>query len=191
MHSTSLSLLVRLRQRDASDASDAWTRFAQLYTPLLFYWAKRLGFSSSAADDLVQELLIHLWSKLSQFEHRGVGSFRNWLRTVATNKAREHLRKKTLAAGDGETGKFTQLADDGADDPFWETEYRQHLVSRALELMQSEFAPATWQACWQRVVEDRAAAEVAKSLGISEAAVYVYTGRVLRRLREVLIDLLD
>ena len=74
---------------------------------------------------------------------------------------------------------------------FWEAEYRQQLVARALQVMQNEFEPKTWQACWQRVVEERPAAEVAQQLGLSEAAVFVYTGRVLRRLREELQGLLD
>ena len=188
MHSTSLSLLVRIQ--DGSNF-EAWARFTQLYTPLFFYWSRRLGLSSADADDFVQELLVHLLGKLSKFEHRGAGSFRGWLRAVATNKSREWLRRTNLASGNSDTDQLRQLADDSEDDPFWEAEYRQHLIARALEIMKAEFAPATWQACWQRVVEDRPAAEVARNLGLSEAAVYVYTGRVLRRLREELAGLLD
>jgi RNA polymerase sigma-70 factor, ECF subfamily len=189
MHPTSLSLLVRLQQEDA--APEAWARFTQLYAPLLFHWAKRLGLAASDAEDFVQDLLLHLLDKLDRFEHRGAGSFRGWLRQVATNKARERCRKRAAPAASGGTDHLRSFADDSADDPFWEVDYRRHLVARALEIMQAEFAPATWQACWQRVLEDRPAAEVAANLGLSEAAVYVYTGRVLRRLREELSGLLD
>jgi RNA polymerase sigma-70 factor (ECF subfamily) len=187
MHSTSQSLLIRLQEEES--AGEAWRRFVQLYTPLLFYWAKRLGFESADADDFVQDLLILLLGKLGKFEHRGAGSFRGWLRMVATNKGRERMRKTGPAAAGGESQLALLPAE--AEDSFWLVDYRRHLVSRALEIMQAEFAPATWQACWQRVVEDRPASEVAANLGLSEAAVYVYTGRVLRRLREELSELLD
>jgi RNA polymerase sigma-70 factor (ECF subfamily) len=125
---------------------------------------------------------------LPTFEYRGPGSFRALLRTVAVNKCRERFRRQgpTML---GESN-LEDLEASVAADNYWEMEYRQHLIARALEIMQAQFEPATWQACWQRVVEDRAAAEVARNLGLSEAAFYVYGGRVLRRLRAELQGLL-
>lgn len=52
--------------------------------------------------------------------------------------------------------------------------------------MQAEFEFATWTACWETVVEDRSATDVANELGMSVNAVYVAKSRVLRRLREQL-----
>ena len=40
MHTTSPSLLQRLR---GPVDNEAWTLFVKLYTPLLFYWARKLG----------------------------------------------------------------------------------------------------------------------------------------------------
>lgn len=188
MHTTSISLLVRLRQENAREA---WARFARLYTPLLFYWARRIGLASEDAEDLAQDVLMVVMNKLHGFEHRGCGSFRAWLRTVAINKCRERLRREGTAKVRGNGQSMMDVADAAQSDPFWEVEYRQHLVARALTIMQAEFEPATWQACWQRIVEELPAKEVASNLGLSEGAVYVYTGRVLRRLREELGDLLD
>jgi RNA polymerase sigma-70 factor (ECF subfamily) len=74
---------------------------------------------------------------------------------------------------------------------FWETEYRQMLAARALEIMRAEFEPATWQACWETVVSGRPAAEVASELGLTTNAVYLARSRVLRRLRCELQGLLD
>src|SRR5581483_587247 len=85
--------------------------------------------------------------------------------------------------------RFEELADPAALDPFWEHEYRQKLVARALELMRAEFQPTTWRACWEHVVSNRPAAEVAAELGMTVGAVYVAKGRVLRRLREELAGL--
>jgi RNA polymerase sigma-70 factor (ECF subfamily) len=72
-----------------------------------------------------------------------------------------------------------------------EAEYRAQLVARALELMQAEFQPTTWKACWEFVVNGRPAADVARDLGMSENAVYLAKARVLRLLRQELDGLLD
>jgi RNA polymerase sigma-70 factor (ECF subfamily) len=57
--------------------------------------------------------------------------------------------------------------------------------------MQSDFEPATWKACWETVVCDRPATDVAAELGITVNAVYLAKSRVLGRLRRDLDGLLD
>ena len=91
----------------------------------------------------------------------------------------------------GTGGDVAELADPNPQDSFAEAEYRQQLVARALALMRAEFQEATWQACWEFVACDRPAADVAEHLGISENAVYLAKGRVLRRLRQELTGLLE
>jgi RNA polymerase sigma-70 factor (ECF subfamily) len=78
-----------------------------------------------------------------------------------------------------------------AAEAVWEAEYRQHLVGQAVRLMQGDFQPATWKACWGLVVEGRPVAEVAAELGLTLDAVYAARSRVLRRLRQELAGLLD
>lgn len=53
MVTTSITLLERLRR---PDAPDAWDRFVELYTPLLFAWARQAGLQDADAADLVQDL---------------------------------------------------------------------------------------------------------------------------------------
>jgi RNA polymerase sigma-70 factor (ECF subfamily) len=57
--------------------------------------------------------------------------------------------------------------------------------------MRTDFEPTTWQACVEHAVNDKTAAEVGRELGLSEGAVYVAKARVLRRLRQELLGLLD
>jgi RNA polymerase sigma-70 factor (ECF subfamily) len=188
MDTTSASLLKQLRQ---ADAQAAWARFVDLYTPLLFGWARRLGLQAEDAADLVQEVLIVLVGKLPELEYDPSKSFRKWLRTIALNKWRDRCRRRDpLPRAVDEAALPDVRAPDGAEE-FAEAEYRQHLVARALEVMQAEFQPVTWQACWEFVVKDRPAAEVARQLGITVNAVYLAKGRVLRRLRTELDGLLD
>jgi RNA polymerase sigma-70 factor (ECF subfamily) len=74
---------------------------------------------------------------------------------------------------------------------FWETEYRQQLVNRAMALMQADFQPATWMAFWEQVVAGRPAKEVAAELGLSPGAAYAAKFRVLDRLRQELAGMLE
>ena len=76
---------------------------------------------------------------------------------VTLNKWKEARRRRTAP-----TDANADLADVSAPeqaDALWDQEYRQYLVSRALEVMKTEFQPATWQACWAHIVEGKPAAE--------------------------------
>jgi RNA polymerase sigma-70 factor, ECF subfamily len=187
VHTTPISLLDRLRQ---PNPAAAWERFVELYTPVLFAWARRLGLQASDAADLVQEVFTLLVEKLPEFEYDKHKSFRSWLRTVTLNKWRDVCRRKAVIPVQAVGGLSDASVPDPAD-ALDEAEYRRQLVSRALELLRTEFQPVTWQACWEYVVQGRPAAEVARELGISPNAVYLAKGRVLRRLRAELEGLLD
>jgi RNA polymerase sigma-70 factor (ECF subfamily) len=188
MHTTSTTLLGRLRQ---PGDQEAWSRFAALYTPLMYYWARKAGLEQEDAADLVQDVFAILIREMPDFEYDRRKSFRGWLRTVTLNKWRERLRRRSLPAACPEEGSVAEVAvpDPAAD--FWETEYRQHLVRRALELARPRFPAETWQACWQLVVEGRPAREVAAELGTNLWAVYSAKSRVLRHLRQEIEGMLD
>lgn len=185
---TSISLLERLRR---PDDQEAWARFVRLYTPLLHSWASKLGLQDQDANDVVQELLVVLIQKLPEFEYDPGKSFRGWLRTVLNNKWRDRCQRR-------QPGQLDLQAESCSDsfgaDPIGdleEKEYRRYLVGRALQIMQAEFQPATWKACWAFVVEDRPAADVAREIGITINAVYHAKSRILSRLRQELQGLLD
>jgi RNA polymerase sigma-70 factor (ECF subfamily) len=189
MLSTSASLLQRLQQ---PSQEQAWARFVDLYTPLLLAWARKAGLSPEDAADHVQEVFTHLVRKLPEFLYdRQKGSFRGWLRTILVNKLRDRLRRKQCLVGQADDATLAGLIDAATPDQLSEQEHNQYLVRRALELMQAEFETTTWRACWEFVVNDRPAAEVASQLGITENAVYIAKLRVLRRLRQELAEFLD
>jgi RNA polymerase sigma-70 factor (ECF subfamily) len=188
MTTTSISLLERLRR---PNEQAAWERFVELYTPLLYYWARRIGLQSCDAADLVQDVFAVLVQKLPEFTPDRHKSFRGWLRTVTINKWRERRRRRTAAPLDATDPALDDLATPDDVEAFTDAEYRQHLAWRALQLMQREFPETTWKACWETVVAGRTAAEVAAALGVSVAMVYTAKSRVLRRLRQELNGLLE
>jgi RNA polymerase sigma-70 factor (ECF subfamily) len=181
-------LLERLRR---PEASEAWPRFVRLYTPLLFYWARRAGLNQEDAADLVQEVLTILVQQLPQFTYEPGRSFRRWLHTITLNKWRERGRRKALPRTGADDPGVSDVAILPEEEPFDEVEYREQLVRRALQIMQAEFEPTTWKACWESVVSGRPAGEIAAELGVSVDVVYGAKSRVLRRLRQELAGLLD
>lgn len=186
MSTTPVSLLQRLHsQPDETD----WSRFVELYTPLIYYWVCQMGFKDADAADLMQDIFLLLLDKLPRFEYQPERSFRAWLRVVCQNRCRDFLRRKPHVAHGPLVDDLPDNSPDAAS--VWdEQEYRRHLVGRALELMQHDFQPTTWQACWRHVVEGKSAIEVGRELGITANAVYLAKSRVLRRLRGELDGLL-
>ncbi len=186
MHSTPVSLLDRIRQ---SPERSAWCRFVDLYTPLLTHWANRLRLDPHETADLIQDIFSILVEKLPSFRYEPTKSFRAWLKTLLMNRWRHQLRKRGRA---NEYLRNAKVAEVSAEEfEFEESEYRAFLVHRALRIMQTEFEANTWKACWEFVVNDRPADEVARELGISVNSVYLAKSRILRRLREELNGLLD
>jgi RNA polymerase sigma-70 factor (ECF subfamily) len=187
MHTTSTSLLQQLRQ---PGEEQAWDRLVELYAPLLHYWLRKAGLGYDDAADLVQEVFATLVQKLPDFAYDREKSFRGWLRTITLNKWRDRMRLKAEPADLRNEPDREMPVPDGLE-AFWEEEHRQHLVGRALQIMREQFESTTWRACWEFVVNDRSASEVAAELGISENAVYIAKWRVVRRLRHDLQGLLE
>jgi RNA polymerase sigma-70 factor (ECF subfamily) len=185
MDTTPVTLLERLRR---PDERQAWNRFVDLYTPLIFAWARRWGLQEADAADLAQDIFVHLQQKLPAFTYDANRSFRAWLHPVVHNFWQNKGRRLAEAPlGDKEAN--VMAADDIA--AWTDAEYRRYLVGWALQVMPADFQPATWQAFWKCTVDSRSAAEVAGELKTTVAAVRAAKCRVLCRLRQELAGLMD
>jgi RNA polymerase sigma-70 factor (ECF subfamily) len=161
MNTTPVSLLEKLRQ---PYPQNAWTRFVQLCTPLLFHWARqRFKLSGPYAEDFVQEVFTHLLQQLPEFQYNAGKRFRGWLWTVILNKHRQGLRRCMA----GECLPLDAQAERAAPDQLdadIDAEYQQHVMHRALEIIQKDFELTTWQAFWECTMNERPAQKVAELL---------------------------
>src|SRR5262249_1383208 len=123
---------------------------------------------------------------LNSFTGAGDRSFLAWLRAVTLNRWRDLTRRAAARPCTADSATLGAVA--GADDLALviTAEDRDFLIRRALQIMQTDFEPTTWRACWERVVAGRPAAEVAAELGVAVGVVYAATYRVIRRLRSEL-----
>lgn len=188
---TSLSLLERVRSQE----SGAWNRFVELYGPVVRRWCERAGLQTSDAADLTQDLFTTVLTKLHTFRHDHPGaSFRGWLWTITQNRVRLHFRKQAsrpVPVGGDSAFRFLEDSDAQAGELTPPPESMAEVVRRAMELLQHEFEPTTWQAFWRVQVENQPVGEIAQALSLSPNAVYKARARVLRRLRDEFGELID
>jgi len=182
MTNTSATLLQRLLNH--GDVA-AWTRLTQLYAPLIRASLGRHLPQAADVDDLAQEVFTVVVEKLPEFRHSGQpGAFRAWLRGICVNRVRMFWRTRPATIPDPEAA-LRQLEDPDSDlSRQWDREHDEFVFRQALELIEGEFKPATWQA-FRRLALDNAEPEVvAAELGLTVNAVFIAKSRVLRRLRE-------
>jgi RNA polymerase sigma-70 factor, ECF subfamily len=187
--STSYTLLQRVRLHDP----EAWRRLVHLYGPTIFRWAKRASLQPNDAADVTQEVFRAVAANIDRFRRsQPSDSFRGWLRTITANKVRDLYRNRpNYAVGTIEVEEFLARlpADDGEAAQAGRATIE--LAHRALELIQAEFEPRTWQAFLRTTVDGRTVAETAAEFGMTVAAVYKAKSRILIRLRHELDGLLD
>jgi len=188
MHTTSITLLSALRN---SDDQVAWERFVRIYTPFIYYWARKAGLQPADSADLVQDVFALLVRKLPEFRYDTGKSFRGWLHTVTLNKWREKNRRRVLAYNNSAGQHLEKVPSDDDVEASWDREYSQQIVRSALGELEAQIEPAVWNMFWQHAICGRPAADVARELGGSLWQVYGAKARVLRQLRECIGDALD
>jgi len=190
---TSLTLLDQVRNNHA----DAWERLVDLYAPLVRYWCRRSQLSDEDVADVFQETFRAVASHIHRFRReQATDSFRGWLRTITTNKIRDHFRRlegQTPAEGGSVAQeKIASISDPlSQEDEHSELDILRASVHRMLDMVKGDFESRTWEAFWQCQVEGRGTDEIGVELGMPPAAVRKAKYRVLRRLREELEGLID
>ena len=189
--STSSSLIERARAHDPG----AWERLVRLYSPLVYYWFRTARLRPEDSADVLQEVFRAVAVGIGRFNCRAAkSSFRGWLRAIAQNELRDFLRKqqRTIDAAGGSNAQEQLLA---VVDSLGHSTTDSHqaeivlLCQRALELVQAEFEPQTWQVFWRLTIDGHWPADVAAEFGLSTGAVYKAKSRVMTRLRQELSDM--
>ena len=83
------TLLARLRQKDVSAFEQLYDRHSRRVYSLVLRILKQ----ASTAEEVVQDVFLHLWRRASQYDPAR-GPFAPWLLTLARNRALDHLRLK-------------------------------------------------------------------------------------------------
>lgn len=183
---TRASLILRLE--NAADVA-AWDEFAEIYAPVVYRSARRLGLQAADAEDCVQEVLTAVANSVSRWlEREDRGTFRGWLFRIARNTAIDFLSRRKHrplgAGGDEALAQLEQLIASPEVTGHFDWEYRREVFRRASEIVRQRVGESSWQAFYRTWVTQRSVQEVAKELETSVGSVYIARSRVMKRLRE-------
>jgi RNA polymerase sigma factor (sigma-70 family) len=172
---TRASLLVRLRDRQDEGA---WSEFVRLYAPVVYRFARRKGLQDADAADLTQEVLRGVSSSVGAFDPQ-LGLFRSWLFTLAHRRLYDFVQRRRR---DQTVELMDEIPARGEEDS-WNQDLERQLFVVAADLIRPMFSEATWQAFQLAAVEGQSGQQVAATLGISVAAVYLAKSRVMVKLK--------
>lgn len=189
--STDNGLLEGIRARD----EQAWTRFVDEYSPLIYVWCRKCDLQSADARDVSQQVFQAVSRSIDTFSKRvEKSSFRGWLFAITRNLVRNHL-SRTLRGPRSPGGTSIQLrlleepeAIDEESLSAATSSSQPATIQTILDAARTEFDDRTWQCFWMVVMEGQPAVEVAKRLGMNPAAVRQAKYRVTKRLRRDLED---
>jgi len=186
---TRASLILRLPTR--ADAQ-AWQEFVSLYEPFVHRFARRSGLQDADARELVQDVLLSVVQAVGRWQvDPERARFRTWLFRIAKNRLLDVLaRRDRQAVRAGESALLDHSQPDGLVSEA-ALAHRRELFRWAAARIKTHFREQTWQAFWQTSVEGDSVAAAARSLRMTEGAVYIARSRVIARLREELQMLED
>ena len=175
----------------------AWQRLVQIYGPVVYAWCRSAGLQPEDATDVGQDVFQGVAAGISRFRRDRHGdTFRGWLWTIAQNKIndfwRRRLREPTAMGGTEFQILLAQLAQqESSVSSIYDNDTPNRGLYRALEMVRANFEDKSWQAFWRVTIEQQSPADVAADLHMSRTAVYIAKSRVLRRLRDEFLDLIQ
>jgi len=186
-YTTHVTLLERL---SAGVDSSAWWEFHDRYAELIRGFARRQGQQPSDCDDIVQEVLLTLSRSMGGFEYDPTrGKFRSYLKTLTLRAIFRSQRQKPAPGGLEEIEEHVKHATENPTiECYWEDEWRQHHIRRAMRRLEPEFQEKDRMAFTLYAMKGRPAREAAETLGISVDQVYQAKSRILRRLSEMIAE---
>ena len=182
---TRASLILRLQ--DANDIA-AWDEFAEVYAPVVFRSARRIGLQAADADDVVQEVLSAVARSVKDWIARDDrGAFRAWLYRIARNIAIDFLTRRKhrpwAGGGDEAAGVLNVVEATANVSSQFDIEVRREIFMRASEMVRSRVNETTWQAFHRTAVIGQPIDTVAAQLGVSVGSVYIARSRVMKQLQ--------
>jgi RNA polymerase sigma-70 factor, ECF subfamily len=172
------------------DRSAAATIYTRLYPMVLAIELSLTQGDHDLAADLVQETFTKALFRLDRFEWRGPASLRAWVATIARNTFRDHVRSAAERHHGGyEVPDHVDRTDPDLPEAVVErdVEGTAAFAGRVLDALKPEH-----QLVLRRTLgEGRSAADVARELGRSEAAIHQLKRRALEAARRAAESLGD
>jgi RNA polymerase sigma factor (sigma-70 family) len=191
---TRASLLDRLK---TGDDVESWQEFYRIYGKLVRDFSLQAGLTETEAEEVVQETAIGIARHLPEYRYDPkVCRFKTWLLNLTSWRIKDQLKKRkpgstSRAAQSGDppaprsddtthTATINRVPDPNTAnlDSQFEHGWRQNLLAAALDRVKGQFSLKHYQIFDLLVLKEWPATDVARSLGVSLANVYVTRHRV-------------
>jgi RNA polymerase sigma-70 factor (ECF subfamily) len=192
---TRASLLKGLQAGD----EDRWHEFHRLYGPVIRAFALKAGLNETEAAEVVQETCIGLARNVGEYQYDPAKCrFKTWLLNLASWRVKNQFEKRQrwderVHSSDSADGEKTSIIERAADpatfEKFWDREWHDHVMKAAVDKVRQEFSASQFQMFDLNVLKEWPASDVAKSLGVSIASVYLAKHRVAAALKKEILRL--
>ncbi len=143
MDPTRPSLLIRVKNKNDTEA---WLEFFELYSPLLYAFARERGLGHEDADDIRASCYETIVNRIGEFDYSEENTgFRAWLRTMVTRRVIDLLRKKQIPIA--QSSDLKSLADNRDTlDEVWEKNWRLHHLRYCVAQVGKRVQPKSFEA---------------------------------------------
>jgi RNA polymerase sigma factor (sigma-70 family) len=183
---TRTSLLRRLKQWEDQES---WRDFFDTYWKLIYSAAVKAGLNDAEAQDVVQDTVIAVAKKIEDFKYDpALDSFKGWLLYLTRKRIALHYRKRERDRGgparDSEAravaAELERIPDPAGVDleAIWDEEWERNLTDAALARVKQQVNPQQFQMFNFYVLKQWPVKEVAKTLGVTVAQVYLAKHRI-------------
>lgn len=186
---TTSTIVDRLRR---FDDRTTWDMLVDHFQEPVLRLCRRMGLSSTDAQDAVQETLIAFADSMRSGRYdRDKGRLKSWLFGIAHRQALAarsragRRRARTVELPDESGAAEAVLAQDDPAEELWEQEWRAAIYRRALRQIQHEVNPRTFAIFEMSAIEGRAADDVAAQHEVSRTVVYNTRNRLAQRLKQL------
>jgi RNA polymerase sigma factor (sigma-70 family) len=194
---TRRSLITRLKNWDDQES---WREFFQTYWKLIYSVALKSGLTDFEAEDVVQETVLSIAKTMPIYRYdREKCRFKTWLMRMTRMRVIDQFRKRgpafpgapLSAESSIRTAAIDRVPDPAAPflDKVWDEEWQKNLMDAAMERVKRKVKPQHYQIFYLAAVKEIKPAQVARTLGVNIAQVYLVKHRVAGLIRNEIGEL--
>ena len=190
---TRASLLTRLKNWEDNES---WRVFFDIYWRLIYGFAMQRGLQHEEAQEVVQETVVAVAKSIGRFQYDPEKcAFKSWLLSVTRSKianqfARRARQPINATVAPWEDSNVTPLVNRIPGDQVeqweqaWSEEWRKNLMDAAIQRVKRRVSIEQFQMFDLFVLKQWPARDVAKTLGVTIAHVYVAKHRLAKLVRQ-------
>jgi RNA polymerase sigma-70 factor (ECF subfamily) len=183
---TRASLLGRLKD---FDNQPSWQEFFNTYWRLVYSTALKAGLTPEEAQDATQDTFVAVAKNIGDFRYDPARcSFKSWLLLITRQRIIWQWRKRPpvgaassrCADDTARTSTIDRIPDEASLglDAHWEAEWQNNLMSAALDAVKRQVKPKQFQMFDLAALQHWPVQDIARTLKVSAAQVYLAKHRV-------------